>query len=86
MYDVKLVNGATYTHALAPNRTLAGLALRGNGIVVDELEASFDHKDFIILQSEKEETFTVQPEGEELRMLLIEIPTEVDYPLYNKPR
>ncbi|PSL36281.1 hypothetical protein B0H99_107102 [Planomicrobium soli] len=86
MYDVELVNGATYTHALSPNRTLAGLAIRGNGVVMDESESSFDHKDFIIIQSEKDETFTVQPKGEELRMLLIEIPTEVEYPLYRKPR
>lgn len=86
MYDVELGNGATYNYALSPNRTLAGLAIRGNGGVIDELEVSFDNKDFIIIQSEKVESFTIQPKGEELRMLLIEIPVEVDYPLYRKPR
>ncbi|MDW7618205.1 pirin, partial [Peribacillus simplex] len=86
MYDVELGNGATYNYALSPNRTLAGLAIRGNGGVIDELEVSFDNKDFIIIQSEKVESFTIQPKGEKLRMLLIEIPTEVDYPLYRKPR
>jgi quercetin 2,3-dioxygenase len=86
IYDVEIRNGATYTHALAPNRTLAGLAIRGDGRMVDELETSFKHKDFIILQSEKEEPVTVQFKGEELQMLFIEIPTEVEYPLYNKQR
>jgi redox-sensitive bicupin YhaK (pirin superfamily) len=86
MYDVEIGNGATYKYALSPNRTLAGLSIRGNGGVIDELEVSFENKDFIIIQSEKVESFTIQPKGEELRMLLIEIPTEVDYPLYRKPR
>lgn len=86
MYDVEIGNGATYGYSLSPNRTLAGLAIRGNGGVINELDVSFDNKDFIIIQSEKVETFTIHPKGEELRMLLIEIPTEVDYPLYRKPR
>jgi quercetin 2,3-dioxygenase len=86
MYDVEIGNGATYNHTLSSNRTLAGLAIRGNGGMIDELDVSFESKDFIIIQSEKVETFTIQPKGKELRMVLIEIPTEVDYPLYRKPR
>ncbi|TDL75691.1 pirin [Rhodococcus qingshengii] len=86
MYDVEIENGATYKYVLSPNRTLAGLSIRGNGGVIDELEVSFENKDFIILQSEVGEGFTIQPKGENLRMLLIEIPNEVDYPLYRKPR
>jgi redox-sensitive bicupin YhaK (pirin superfamily) len=86
MYDVEIGIGATYSYTLSPNRTLAVLAIRGNGGVNDELENSFDNKDFIIIQSEKVETVTIQPKGDELRMLLIEIPTEIDYPLYRKPR
>ncbi|WHZ57246.1 pirin family protein [Metabacillus hrfriensis] len=86
MYDVEIGNGVTYKYALSPNRTLAALSIRGNGGVINELEVSFENKDFIIIQSENVESFTIQPKGEELRMLLIEIPTEVDYPLYKKPR
>lgn len=86
MYDVEIGNGATYKYVLSSNRTLAGLAIRGNGGVIDELEISFDNKDFIIIQSEELETFSIQPNNEALRILLIEIPTEVDYPLYRKPR
>ncbi|MFJ5761116.1 pirin family protein [Neobacillus sp. NPDC093182] len=86
MYDVEIENGVAYKYAVSPNRTLAGLSIRGNGGVIGELEVSFENKDFIIIQSEKGESFTIQPKGEELRMLLIDIPTEVAYPLYRKPR
>ncbi|RBW68580.1 pirin family protein [Bacillus taeanensis] len=86
MYDVEIGNGAAYQYDLSPNRTLAGLAITGNGGVIDELAVSFGHKDFIMFQSEKVERFTIQAKGEKLRMLLVEIPTEVDYPLYRKPR
>lgn len=86
MYDVEIANGETYKYALSPNRTLAGLAIRGDGGTIDELETSFGNKDFVIIQSEKAETITVKPKNEELRIVLIEIPTKVDYPLYRKPR
>ncbi|MGM0835433.1 MAG: pirin family protein [Bacillota bacterium] len=86
MYDIEIGNGATYKVAISPNRTLAGLSIRGNGGVIDGLEVSFENKDFFIIQSEKVESFTIKPNGEDLRVVLIEIPTEVDYPLYRKPR
>ncbi|MFJ5761107.1 hypothetical protein ACIQAA_18760 [Neobacillus sp. NPDC093182] len=38
LYDVEIGNGATYKFALSPNRTLAGLTIRGNGGVIDGLE------------------------------------------------
>jgi quercetin 2,3-dioxygenase len=86
IYDVEIENGATYKYAVSPNRTLAGLSIGGNGGVIGELEVSFENKDFFIIQSEIGGGFTIHPKGEDLRMLLIEIPTEVDYPLYRKPR
>ncbi|MEW9672766.1 pirin family protein [Ammoniphilus sp. 3BR4] len=86
MFDVQIADGAIYKYALSPNRTLAGLAIRGDGGEIEELEVSFENKDFVIIQSEKVETITIQSKGEELRMMLIEIPTQVDYPLYRKPR
>ncbi|MBD0383959.1 pirin family protein [Paenibacillus sedimenti] len=85
MYDVQIANGATYKYLLSPNRTLAGLAIRGDGVIGGQ-EVSFENKDFVIIQSEKDETITIQSKDEELRMLIIEIPTQVDYPLYRKPR
>ncbi len=85
MFDVQIANGASYKYVLSPNRTLAGLAIKGNGGVIEGQEVSFENKDFVIIQSEKDETIAFQSKGEELRMLLIEIPTQVEYPLYRKP-
>lgn len=85
LYDVQIENGAAYEHVLSPNRTLAGLAIRGNGVVIAEREVSFENKDFVVIQSEEEETVAIQSTSEQLRMLLIEIPTQVEYPLYRKP-
>lgn len=85
MYDVEIENGAVYMYTLSTNRTLAALAIRGNGGGIDKLD-TFENKNFIIVQSENDENFTIQTKGEELRILFIEIPTKVDYPLYRKPR
>lgn len=86
IYDVQIENGATYKHVLSSNRTLAGLAIRGNGAVMEEREVPFENKDFVVIQSEKDETITLQSTGEELRILLIEVPTQVEYPLYRKAK
>ncbi|XEC96058.1 pirin family protein [Paenibacillus tarimensis] len=86
MYDVNIAAGATYQHPFSSNRTLAGLAIRGNGGVIGRREAAFENKDFVIIQSEESETITIKPKDQDLRIVLIEVPTEVDYPLYRKPR
>lgn len=86
MYDIEIKSGAVYTHTTSPNRTLAGLAIKGNGGMINDQGDSFKNKDFFIIQSEKDETHTIQSNEKALRMILIEIPTEVDYPLYRKPR
>ncbi|WP_036717844.1 pirin family protein [Paenibacillus harenae] len=86
MYDVNITAGATHTHALSSNRTLAGLAIRGKGGVIGRSETAFENKDFFIIQSEDSESITIRPKNQDLRIVLIEVPTEVDYPLYKKPR
>ena len=54
MWDIRIPNGTVYTHSLSPNRTLAGLAIRGDGAFsLDANETThFAHKDFVIVQSE----------------------------------
>ncbi|WCK55187.1 hypothetical protein PP175_04150 [Aneurinibacillus sp. Ricciae_BoGa-3] len=88
MWDVIITTGTVYSHSLSPNRTLAGLAIRGDGsYLVDTSQSnSFEHKDFIIVQSGQGAEVAIQAKNQELRIFLIEIPTEVDYPLYRKPR
>lgn len=87
MWDLTLPEGTSYTHSLAEKRTLAVLALKGNGIFT--LDASnptdFDYKDFVIIQSDQNGEVTIQAKEQSLSLFLIEMPTEVDYPLHRKP-
>lgn len=88
MWDVLIPKGTVYIHSLSLGRTLASLAIRGDGTLLsDTFETThFSHKDFIIVQSEQEERVAIQAVDQDLRILVIEVPTEVDYPLYRKPR
>ncbi|WP_145326091.1 pirin family protein [Paenibacillus xylanexedens] len=88
MWDVSIPQGKVYTHNLSVNRTLAGLAIRGDGtFALDTGEPTyFSHKDFMITQSKEEERIIIKAVDQDLRIVLIEVPTEVAYPLYNKPR
>jgi redox-sensitive bicupin YhaK (pirin superfamily) len=86
MWDISIPNGKVYTHSLSSNRTLAGLAIRGDGSVslnTDEL-TYFKHKDFVIVQSEQDGEIIIKAVDTDLRIFLIEIPSEVNYPLYGK--
>jgi redox-sensitive bicupin YhaK (pirin superfamily) len=85
MSDVEIIKGASYSYVLSPNRTFAALAIRGNGGIISERHA-FENKDFMIIQADKTETIFIKPEESDLRLVWIELPTEVDYPLYRKPR
>jgi redox-sensitive bicupin YhaK (pirin superfamily) len=89
MFDVEVEAGATYVHRLLPNRTLGGLSIRGNGgsfIIPGQESVQFVNRDFAIVQTDQEEDINIQAAGETLRIFLIEVPTKVDYPLYNKAR
>lgn len=88
MWDICIPSGTVYTHSLSQNRTLAGLAIRGDGsFSLDTNEpARFAHKDFVIVQSGQGGEVAIQALDQDLRIFLIEVPTEVEYPLYRKPR
>ncbi|WP_240633418.1 pirin family protein [Paenibacillus montanisoli] len=89
MFDVEIEPGASYIHRIMPNRTLAALAIRGDGgsfLSSGREPVAFKQKDFAIIQSEQEGEISIRPEGEKLRIFLIEVPAEVEYPLYKKAR
>ncbi|WP_379971026.1 pirin family protein [Ectobacillus sp. sgz5001026] len=88
MRDICIPSGAVYTHSLSQNRTLAGLAIRGDGTfsLDTNAPARFAHKDFVIVQSGQGGEVSIQALDQDLRIFLIEVPTEVEYPLYRKPR
>lgn len=91
MWDVELASGAEYTYTLPSGRTLAALAIRGqgswSGTEGGEVAAStdFHHRDLTVLEASSEQATLLKLNSDQgLRMVLIEVPTEVDYPLYQK--
>ncbi|MBB3114530.1 hypothetical protein FHS18_006651 [Paenibacillus phyllosphaerae] len=88
MWDAQLEPGASMAQTVPANRTLATLAIRGNGtvdIVEDEREAaSFAHRDFLVQRAEKEHEVIWSAGDSPLRLLMIEVPSKVSYPLYPK--
>jgi redox-sensitive bicupin YhaK (pirin superfamily) len=89
MWDVQIKPGKAYTFAVPPGRSLATLAVRGSGVWSDEkndrVSATFCEKDFIILRAESQSEMLLQAGVDELRMIVIDVPTQTDYPLYPKP-
>ncbi|WP_328699947.1 pirin family protein [Chengkuizengella marina] len=83
MYDVTISSGSSYSHNLTSNRTLAGLIIKGDGSITSE-DIQFNHKDFINVHALKVGIVTFKSNNEEVRIIFIEVPTKVDYPLYNK--
>ncbi|CAK4823912.1 unnamed protein product [Aphanomyces euteiches] len=89
MWDVEVNNGSTYQQKVAAGYTLTALAIRGQGTWAESGEAKqpldFHHKDFIIGAAAADTEFVITSTGEgSLRLILIEVPTTVDYPLYHK--
>ncbi|QGQ97252.1 pirin [Paenibacillus psychroresistens] len=86
MIDIEIEKGASFVHRILPNWTIAALAIRGGGTfkTIGQQAQSFEHKDFIVFQSDEEDEVKLEASGEKLRIIFIEIPTKVDYPLYHK--
>lgn len=85
MWDINLESGGTYSKVLESNRSLSILVFDGNGqIDTDSQDSiSFKNKDFIVIHSDRNNKVTLRS-NEQLRLIMIEVPTTVDYPLYNK--
>lgn len=93
MWDVEVLPGSTYRYTLQAGRTLSALAIRGEGgawTVQDQNQGtatpvSFNNKDFSVLVADGEaQSELLLTADSKLRIILIEVPTEVDYPLYEK--
>ncbi|OXM87164.1 pirin family protein [Paenibacillus rigui] len=92
MWDVELLPGFTYRHMLQAGQSLAALAIRGDGGAWTVSErtkntvtpVSFHNKDFSVLEADEEEAELLLTADSKLRIILIEVPTNVDYPLYQK--
>ncbi len=88
MQDVTVAPGARYRRSLAAGRSLAVVAISGAGAwQADDTDTpvSFAVQDFTVIHAGADAVLTATAEaGEPLRLALIEVPTEVDYPLYPK--
>lgn len=89
MWDVELKPGHTMQHVVPAGRTLTALAIRGAGEwTVQESpgkKTAFARNDFMLLNAHTSAGAVLQSASDEpLRMIWIEVPSSVDYPLYPK--
>jgi redox-sensitive bicupin YhaK (pirin superfamily) len=85
MWDIEVQSGETYTHNLDINRSLAILVFEGNGelLTANNKSVPFSKKDFIVVDSNLKDKLTLEF-GDKTRLIAIEVPTKVDYPVYPK--
>jgi redox-sensitive bicupin YhaK (pirin superfamily) len=89
MWDVEVNSGTLYKHKVSKEYTLTALAIRGQGTWAEsgaEKEpVHFHHKDFIVAGAITEtEVEIVNTDECIMRLILIEVPSTVSYPLYHK--
>lgn len=82
LFDLDINKGESFNFPLRANYSLAMLAIRGHGVVNG---TEFSHKEFIVLSAAKESNALIEAnKGDNVRLIAILVPTEVDYPLYRK--
>lgn len=85
MADIEIEPGKTYEHSLTGGHSLAIVTVLGNGKWMDDSgnEYSISKKDFTVIDAGESATVRVIAADENrLRIVLIEIPRKVNYPLY----
>ena len=84
MEDITIQPGATYGRNLASGFCLAVVAISGEGSWQnDKGDLNFKAKDFSVIEALEDTVVTAHSTGQdELRLAVVEIPTEVEYPLY----
>lgn len=79
--DITVEKGHSFTLAGSTNRSVAMVIISGHGTVGDKV---IQARDFITLESQSDtEHVTIEAE-EQIRIFMIEMPTSVGYPLYQK--
>lgn len=90
MLDITIPAGKSYAKELPAGYAHAVVIVEGNGSVAEKATVSENHTpatkgDFVVLSSEESSTAIYQASTDApLRLVLIQVPTEVDYPLYRK--
>ena len=90
MQDVLIPPGHRYRRELSGNRTLAVVVVDGKGMLIDEHtqgKHDLESRYFLVVHAMEPGSVSFQAEEDHpLRIALIEVPAEVNYPLYRDGR
>ncbi|MFY0544382.1 pirin family protein [Brevibacillus sp. H7] len=82
MFDAEISEGKTFTYSLRAGKALAVVAVQGSGSVGS---SALERGDFSVVTTDEDaQVIFSAAESEGLRIVFIEVPQEVDYPLYRK--
>lgn len=86
MWDIELMPNRSYRHPLFKGKTVAALAVMGDGQWESEMghKETFHGRDFMLLASDEDENITLHAGDEFVRIFLIEVPERVNYGLIPK--
>ncbi len=87
MADVTIAPGSRYVRALPADHSLAAVAVSGRGRWIQDwngLEVPINAGDFSVIHTTQPTNLLVRSEQDGLRLVLIEVPTNVRYPLYSR--
>lgn len=88
MQDVTIEPNFKHQRTLVAGQTLAIVAISGKGRGVDEASGQkiyLQEKYFAVIHANEEGIFSLKAEGDTpLRLAIIEVPAQVDYPLYKE--
>lgn len=90
MQDVFIPPSHRYERTLSTNRTLAMVVINGQGKLIGEAHSGKHYlkpRYFAVVHARNNESLSLQAEEDaSLRIAVIEVPAEVDYPLYREAR
>lgn len=90
MRDILIQAGSSYRHDLMPGRTLALVVIDGKGVLMDETSGGnheLKPRYFAVVHAPDSGKVSIQAEADTpLRIALIDVPAQVDYPLYREGR
>ena len=89
MWDVEVAPGAVYRHPVTDGRSLTALAIRGGGTwsyaSQPDNQTAVKHKDFVLVRADRNDEAVITAAADApLRLILIDVPTTVNYELHPK--
>jgi len=86
MQDILIPPNHRYQREISTNHTLAIVVIKGKGLLIDEVHSGkhyLEPRYFAVVHARNNEAISIQAEGDEpLCVAMIEVPAEVNYPLY----